>query len=175
MRVAVVVAVAAGLGLAGCGGDRSDADGVGEGAPGAPSARAAVEPLPAGAVRIPGKNFHVDAAPATACAGGGACRVLADLTSLGDYKVNKDYPFRFIPDAASRAVVDGEATFALTGTHSGRLTVPVKAGAATGQVTGTFKLSVCSADVCQVEDLALAVALPTAAAAPAAPAAAAAP
>jgi hypothetical protein len=124
-------------------------------------ARVPLDPLPAGAVRVSGKNFHVDVAPAASCAtGGAACSVLADLTALSGFKVNKDYPYRFVPDPASQAVVDGEAAFAVTGTHTGRLMVPVKRDApGAAQVSGTFKLSVCSADVCQIEDAVLTVAL----------------
>lgn len=123
-------------------------------------ARVPLEPLPAGAVRVSGKNFHVDAAAAAGCAGGGPCSVLADLTALSGFKVNKEYPYRFVPDAASKTLVDGDAAFAVTGTETGRLMVPVRPGVEAGaRLGGTFKLSVCSADVCQIEDAVLDVAL----------------
>lgn len=111
------------------------------------------EPLPTSAVRVSGNNFHVDAAPATGCATGGSCSVLADLTATSGFKVNKAYPYRFVPDAASKPLVEGEAAFTVTGTHTGRLMVPVRDGVAAGtRIAGTFKLSVCSAEVCQIED-----------------------
>ncbi len=118
----------------------------------AAAARVPREPLPASAVRVSGNNFHVDAAPAAGCATGGSCSVLADLTATSGFKVNEEYPYRFVPDAASRPLVDGEAAFAVTSPHTGRLMVPVRAGVAAGtRIGGTFKLSVCSADVCQIE------------------------
>jgi hypothetical protein len=125
-------------------------------------ARVPLDPLPSGAVRVSGKNFHVDAAPAATCAtAGGACSVLADLTALSGFKVNKEYPYRFVPDAASQALVEGDAAFAVTGTHTGRLVVPVRRDApGASRVSGTFKLSVCNADVCQIEDAVLTVAMP---------------
>ena len=160
MAASLVLALASG----GCKGKRAQDGMPGEHAEGAATkgARVPLDPLPAGAVRVSGKNFHVDVAPAASCAsGGGECSVLADLTALSGFKVNKEYPYRFVPDPASKAVVDGEAAFAVTGTHTGRLMVPVKrdAAAPATQVSGTFKLSVCSADVCQIEDAVLTVAL----------------
>lgn len=119
------------------------------------------EPLLAGAVRVNGKNFHVDVAPASGCATDGACSVLADLTALAGFKVNREYPFRFVPDAASQSLVDGEAAFAVTGSQTGRLMVPVRRDApAASRLAGTFKLSVCNADLCQIENAELSVAIP---------------
>lgn len=157
--IARAIAIAAVLlGAAGCkqADDRNPAD---RGAEGAAARDPRVEvPLPAGAVRVTGKNFHVDAAPLGACGADGACTVAADLTALGDFKVNREYPFKFVPDPG--VTLDGAATFAHTGVHSGRLLVPVKRGAGPTKVSGAFKLSVCSADVCQVESAQLAVVVP---------------
>lgn len=164
VRVLIGAALAASCVLAGGACKRKSSHGGDEHAEGAATkgARVPLDPLPAGAVRVSGKNFHVDVAPAATCASErGACSVLADLTALSGFKVNRDYPYRFVPDAASQAIVDGEAAFAVTGTHTGRLMVPVRRDApGAARVTGTFKLSVCSADVCQIEDAVLTVAMP---------------
>lgn len=139
---------------------REDGGGAATEGAAAPGARVSREPLPASAVRVSGNNFHVDSAPAAGCASGGPCSVLADLTATSGFKVNKEYPYRFVPDPASKALVEGEAAFAITGTHTGRLMVPVRAGVAVGtRIGGTFKLSVCSAEVCQIEDAVVDVAL----------------
>ena len=55
----------------------------------------------------------------------------------------------------------GAATFTPLSTKHGRLLVKFdRAAAGPSELTGTFKLSVCSADVCQIEQVALAVAVP---------------
>jgi hypothetical protein len=157
VRLLIAAALAASsltLGVA-CKRDGGRGEGAAESAGvAAPGGRAVPrDPLPAGAVRVSGKNFHVDAAPV-------GSHVLADLTALEGFKVNRDYPYRFVPDAASRPHVEGEAAFAVTGAHTGRLMVPLRSGVPAGtQVGGTFKLSVCSAEVCQIEDAVLSVAI----------------
>ena len=159
VRVLIVGALA----LASCKSDAST-----EAAPGA-ARTAARDPLldvalPTGAARVEGKNFHVDAAALPGCAAGAVCTAVADLTALNDFKVNRDYPYTFVADAAvakDGTTLDGAATFAPTGVHTGRLIIKFRrASAAPTQVAGTFKLSVCSADVCQIETAALAIAVP---------------
>ena len=114
--------------------------------------------LPAGAVRTTGKNFHVDAAALGPCAAGAPCVVAADLTAENGFKVNPEYPYKLVEPSVALA---GAATFTPLSTHHGRLLVKFdRAAAGPSQLTGTFKLSVCSADVCQIEQVALAVALP---------------
>lgn len=157
MRSAIVL----GLALAACGGGGSS--GSGDKSGGGKDTVAPRDPLlavalPAGAVRTAGKNFHVDAAPLGPCAAGTPCVVAADLTAENGFKVNPEYPYKLVEPSVPLA---GAATFTPLSTHHGRLLVKFdRAAAGPSQLTGTFKLSVCSADVCQIEQVALAVAVP---------------
>jgi hypothetical protein len=139
------VLLLSGLALAACKGER---------------AAPALPPMPADAVRTSGPHFHVDAAAAAACAPGATCTVLAELTALDDYKVNKDYPFRFHLAPGSGFTLEGEPRFQVHSTHIGRLTVQARRGADAAPFAGNLKLSVCSADECLVETAALSVNIP---------------
>lgn len=137
----VVVAAAAGCGKGG--------DATGKGVPSGPP--------------LAGKPFYrVDAGPASPCTAGAACEAHLVLTALGGYHVNREYPFKFVGEAAPAAPVDGTGTFAVEDATHGTMTVRVHpAAAGTVKVAGTFKLSVCSDDTCEIEtprlELALAV------------------
>ncbi|TMQ17700.1 MAG: hypothetical protein E6J91_09455 [Deltaproteobacteria bacterium] len=110
---------------------------------------------------LAGKAFYrVDAAPAAACAHGAICEAHLVLTALGTYHVNKDYPFKFVADAAATPV-DGEGRFALGDARHGTLTVtftPAAQGPA--RLVGTFKLSVCNDDTCEIETPRIELAVP---------------
>jgi hypothetical protein len=124
-----------------------------------PAART-LPPLPAGAVRVAGPNFHVDAAVAGPCATGASCAVWADLTALGDFKVNREYPFKFVPEPGGAIALASPARFEIGAEKTGRLSVSFTRPTTANRLAGTFKLSVCNKDECQVEDVALAVPLP---------------
>jgi len=102
---------------------------------------------------LAGKPFYrVDPGPATACASGAVCEAKLVLTALGDYHVNKDYPFKFVGEPAPAAALDGDPTFAVDDARHGTLTVRFRpAAAGTTTVAGVFKLSVCSDDTCEIE------------------------
>lgn len=96
--------------------------------------------------------FRIDARPLAPCAVGSTCEAQLVLTALGDYKVNGDYPTKFVADPASEVAVEGQGTFALDGEKRGTLTVkfkPDKPG--TAKLVGTFKLSVCTEETCEIE------------------------
>jgi hypothetical protein len=99
------------------------------------------------------KDFYrVDVKPLAPCASGSTCEAKLVLTALGEYKVNDDYPFKFVADPASGVAIEGEGSFEMAGTKQGTMTVrfkPAKPGPAT--LTGTFKLSVCSEATCEIE------------------------
>ena len=155
MRAFVAIALA----LVGCGSSASD------GAPGGAASRGVAArdpllavPLPPGAARVTGPNFQVDAAPLGACTVAAPCVVAADLTALAGFKVNAEYPFKLVEPSVGLVA---PAAFAVTGTTTGRLLVRfTRPGAGPVRVTGGFKLSVCSADVCQIETARLAVDVP---------------
>ena len=110
------------------------------------------ESAPAGAPLASKPFYRLDAGPRTPCASGSTCEAHLVLTALGDYHVNKDYPFKFIGDAAPAVTVDGTGTFALDDAKHGTLTIKFRpAAAGTAKLAGQFKLSVCSDDTCEIE------------------------
>jgi hypothetical protein len=119
---------------------------------------------PAGTEQPPlaGKPFYrVDPGPAATCASGSACQARLVLTALGDYHVNKEYPFKFVGEAAPAPPVDGEGSFALDDAKHGTLTVTFRpAAAGTARLVGTFKLSVCNDDTCEIETPRIELAVP---------------
>jgi hypothetical protein len=114
--------------------------------------------MPADAARVAGRNYHVLAGPLATCPPVGPCTVAADLHADNGFKVNADYPHKLIePNVALVA----PATFAKLSTTRGRLLVSFdRAAPGPTTVGGTFKLSVCSADVCEIENVKLAVVVP---------------
>ncbi len=136
----------------------------------APNAPSAANGLGAGA-HIDGKNFKIDAT-AGDCKAGAECLVTVKLEALGDYHINKEYPYKikvaeapgveFLgSDAGGKNVFSkGAGDFKLDGEKTGTMTIkfkPAKAGSVT--VNGTYKMSVCSALNCQLETQELSVAV----------------
>lgn len=93
------------------------------------------------------------------------------LAAVGDYHVNKEYPYKFVASAApgvqflgsgdantfSRAAGD----FREDGEKAATLTVRFKPTAAgEAHVSGTYKMSVCSAENCQIETPTVTLAVP---------------
>lgn len=104
--------------------------------------------------------YRVDGGPQTACASGATCEARLRLTALGDYHVNKEYPFKFVADPAA-AAVDGAGQFAFDGEKQGTMTIKFRPTApGTAKIVGTFKLSVCSADTCEIESPKVELAIP---------------
>lgn len=84
------------------------------------------------------------------------------LAAAGEYHVNKEYPYKFLAAAAPgvQFLGNGDANtfsraagdFREDGEKAATMTVrfkPTSAGEA--RVSGTYKMSVCSAENCQVE------------------------
>lgn len=113
---------------------------------------------------LAGKPFYrVDAGPPAPCTTAAACQARLVLTALGAYHVNQDYPFKFVGEPAPAQPIDGEGAFAVDDARHGTMTVTFRPAApGTAKLTGTFKLSVCSDDTCEIEtprvELAVAVA-----------------
>jgi hypothetical protein len=108
--------------------------------------------VPEGAPLASKPFYRIDPGPRTACASGAVCEARLALTALGDYHVNKDYPFKFVGDPAPAVPLDGQGTFALDDDKNGMMTVKFQPTApGTVKIAGTFKLSVCSGDVCEIE------------------------
>jgi hypothetical protein len=119
---------------------------------------------------VTGKNFELDLA-SPGCSVGQECAMTIKLVATGDYHVNKEYPYKFtakaLPDVAFLG--KGDATiftraagdYVEQGEKVGTMTVrfkPARHGDA--KVAGTFKLSVCSADQCLIEQEAVELAVP---------------
>jgi hypothetical protein len=123
---------------------------------GAPSTAARAEPP------LAGKDFYrIDAAPIAECKAGTSCQVELQLTAMGDYKVNKDYPFKFIADETPGISVHGTGSFAHQGKQSGAMTVKFHVDTAgTAQLAGTFKMSVCTEATCEIEEPKIALSIP---------------
>ena len=111
---------------------------------------------------LAGKAFYrIDAGPRTPCASGATCEARLVLTALGDYHVNQDYPFKFVGDPARAPAVEGTGTFALDSARQGTLTITFRPGGpGTARLVGTFKLSVCSDETCEIEAPKLELAIP---------------
>ena len=95
--------------------------------------------------------FRVAVSPAS-CTVGSACEARLELTALGDYKVNEEYPFKFVADPGLGVAIDG-AKFEITGKQTGTMVVrmrPTTAGSE--RVTGVFKLSVCTPENCEIKE-----------------------
>ena len=147
--LALALALAAVAGAAAC--KRKEA---------APERRgAAAVPVPA---PLAGKAFYrVDAGPGTPCAAGAPCEARLVLTALAGYKVNKDYPFKFVSDPAPGVTVDGTGTFAFDDARTGTLTIRFRAAArGPARLSGTFKLSVCPEEQCEIEEPKIRLELP---------------
>jgi hypothetical protein len=143
--IAIALAVALGEAACGRGGD--------------PPAGKAAEPHGA---PLAGKAFYrIDAGPLLPCAHGTVCEARLVLMALGAYHVNKDYPFKFVGEPAPATPIDGEGAFAIEDARQGTMTVKFRPGAAgTTKLVGTFKLSVCSDDTCEIETPTIELAVP---------------
>ena len=93
------------------------------------------------------------------------------LAAGGEYHVNKEYPYKFVATAAPgvQFLGNGEPNtfsrssgdFREDGEKAATMTVRFKPTAAgEARVTGTYKMSVCSAENCQVETQAVQLAVP---------------
>ena len=107
--------------------------------------------------RLTGKNFTLDVAT-PGCRVNEACQVTLSLAALESFHVNKDYPYKFVPktsanvEYAATQFTKESGDFKETGPKNAILTVRFKPTAKGNQkVTGTYKMSVCSDENCQIE------------------------
>ena len=127
-------------------------------------------PLKPAATRLSGKNFTLDAA-SPGCRVDVACVVTLRLSASGEYHVNKEYPYKFTatptpgvqflgngdPNLFTRAAGD----FREEGEKAATMTVRFKPTAAgDARISGTYKMSVCSAENCQIESQPVSLAVP---------------
>ena len=122
------------------------------------------------ASHLTGKNFVLDAA-SPGCRVDTPCTMTLRLAAAGEYHVNKEYPYKFIAAAAPGVQFLGSADantfsraagdFREDGEKAAILIVRFKP-TATGEarVSGTYKMSVCSAENCQIETPTITLAVP---------------
>lgn len=158
-------AVAVVAAAAGCSKDSAAATTNGApGAAGAAGAAAAPASAAPAAAHVEGKNFRLDLLPQGDCKVGDLCVLTLRLEATGDYHVNKEYPYKFKAqeaanvefqgtDAGGRNVFSKAAgDFTVDGEKIATMKLKFKA-TAKGPVTvsGSYKMSVCSAQNCQLE------------------------
>jgi hypothetical protein len=112
---------------------------------------------------VDGNHFSIDVAAPAVCGREAECAFTARVTALGDFHVNKEYPYKlkmedapgvtFLgKDAAGASTFSKSAgDFALAGEKAGVMTIRYRAAAGAHPVAGTLKLSVCTASACLLE------------------------
>lgn len=140
-------------------------------APASASAKAVAEPpLKPASARLSGKNFSLDVA-SPGCRVDAPCTMTLRLVASGEFHINKEYPYKFVAAGAPGVTFlgSGEAStfsraagdFREDGEKTGVMTVRFKPTAAgEAKVSGTYKMSVCSASSCQIESQAVSLSVP---------------
>jgi hypothetical protein len=119
---------------------------------------------------IVGSNFALDVA-SPGCKAADECVMTIKLAVAPDWHINKEYPYKFVaaPSAGVTFLGKSDANtfskaagdFAEQGEKAALMTVRFKAAAAgEARVTGKYKLSVCSAAQCQIEEQAVDLPVP---------------
>ncbi|HEX8789639.1 MAG TPA: hypothetical protein VF765_01720 [Polyangiaceae bacterium] len=111
-----------------------------------------------------GANFFVDGAQVGDCPSGANCTAKLTLVATGDFHINDQYPYKFKADEAAGITFRGTDRggpnvfskdaddWHKTGAQSGVMNVTFQAAdRGARSITGNFKLSVCSAASCQLE------------------------
>jgi hypothetical protein len=130
----------------------------------------AVAALKPASRQMSGNNFSLDVA-SPGCRANEECAMTIKLVTAADYHVNKEYPYKFVASPAQGVSFLGKTdpnTFGRTsgdfveqGEKAALLTVRFKPTApGEAKVAGKYKLSVCSADRCQIDEAMVDLAVP---------------
>ncbi len=137
----------------------------------ATNAQAPSAPVVAGQL-AKGNNYTIDSNAVGACKAGAECKIELKLTAGDGFHVNNEYPYKFKAndvagieytgtDASGKNVFSkaaGDFRADASNVKLGYLTVHFKmAKAGKANITGTFKMSVCSAANCQLETVELTI------------------
>lgn len=111
-----------------------------------------------------GPNYFVDATQTSDCAVGANCSLALTLVATGEYHINDDYPYKFRADDAPHLSFQGTDSagpkvfskaannWQKVAAQKGVMNVVVQAADKGDKpLSGVFKLSVCSAQNCQLE------------------------
>ena len=110
-------------------------------------------PAPAaGNVLASDAKYRIEVEQPASCAQG--CEAKLVLKALGPYHVNAEYPTKFVP-AADVAI---KTSFEIPEPTTGVMTLGLRPG--TSRVEGTFKLALCTDDICEIEAPTIAFELP---------------
>jgi len=110
--------------------------------------------------RAPGANalvekplYRIEPGQRTPCTPGALCEARLAFSALGDYHINERYPFKFNADAIAGITVDGAGTFAREDAKHGTMTIMFRAARrGPAKLSGTFKLSVCTEENCEIDE-----------------------
>jgi hypothetical protein len=118
-----------------------------------------------------GDNFFVDAASTAPCSPGATCATTLTLVATGAFHINDEYPYKFKADDSSAVTflgTDGAGKNVFSKLANDWRKNDEKTGAMTvkwrpsdgavksdAEIGGIFKLSVCSAQACQLEQVPL--------------------
>jgi hypothetical protein len=118
---------------------------------------------------VDGNHFTLDGTAAD-CAVGGSCFVTIKLAAQGEYHINQQYPYKFTASPAAGVSFLGADSanpnvftktagdFAINDEKNATMSVKFKVGQKGAvSIAGTYKLSVCSAQNCQLEQQDLAI------------------
>lgn len=95
--------------------------------------------------------YRVDVIAPASCKRATTCEATLRLVALNGFKVNTEYPFKFVGDTAPTIIFEG-AKFVPDTKTTGTMTVKFRADT-TGKikVSGLFKLSVCTDAMCKID------------------------
>jgi hypothetical protein len=111
-----------------------------------------------------GSNFFVDVAAPASCAVGAPCGLSLRLVATGDFHINEEYPYKFkaedvkgveflgTDDSGKNVFSKGANNWQRKDEKTGTMAVSFRAAEKGDKpISGTFKLSVCSPQSCQLE------------------------
>ena len=95
--------------------------------------------------------FRIELAPPPPCKPTSPCEVTLVVHSLDGYKINPEYPTKFVAEPSPGVTVAGTGTFAVSSTSVGTMIVAMTAAhPGTARLAGAFKLSVCTEEICEI-------------------------
>jgi hypothetical protein len=141
-------------------------------ASGATTADSVAQAVAAATPHVDGNHYKLDEALVGDCKSGAECAVAVRLEALGEYHINLEYPYKFKAadapgveflgkdPAAKNIFSKGAGDWKQDSEKVATMTVRWKAAqAGAPNIGGTYKMSVCSAANCQLEQQKLALAV----------------